>query len=157
MKQLLTDSPDPYKALMSYIATPLPSYGLSPAELLMGRRIRTDVPQVKKNFVPNWSHLKGFRDADKQCKDRQKRDYQRCHRTCPLPALPGETPVWVDTPRGQVQGRIMICITNERMYITPRNCTGLFSYPLPDTVDDFIYCCCRSGMELEFRDNMIWK
>lgn len=105
-KQLLGNASDPYKALMSYRATPLPSYGLSPAELLMGRQIRTDVPQTKKHFIPKWSHLKGFRKADDQCKDRQKRDYEHRHKTRSLPALPVETPVWVDTPRGQIPGRI---------------------------------------------------
>lgn len=68
VKQLLENSPNPYKALMSYRSTPLPSCGLSPEELLMGRRMRTDVPQLKKLFVPDWPYLKGFREVDKQYK-----------------------------------------------------------------------------------------
>ena len=115
-KQLLENSPDPYKALMSYRATPLPSYGLSPAELLMGRRIRTDVPQVKKHFIPDWPYLRSFRNADKLCKDRQKRDYERRHRARSLPALPGETPVWVNTPGGQVPGRVVQPASTPRSY-----------------------------------------
>ena len=39
VKGLLKQSADPYMALLSYRATPLPFCGLSPAELLMGRRI----------------------------------------------------------------------------------------------------------------------
>ncbi len=46
VRTLLVNSLDPYKALMSYRTTPLSPYGLSPAELLMGCLIRTDVPQV---------------------------------------------------------------------------------------------------------------
>ena len=46
VKKLLEDI---YMALLSYRATPLPWCGLSPAELLMGRKIRTDVPQLKSN------------------------------------------------------------------------------------------------------------
>ena len=48
-KSLLAKSADPYMALLSYRATPLPC-GLSPAELLMGRRLQTDihVPQPKR-------------------------------------------------------------------------------------------------------------
>ena len=38
VKQLLEDSPDPYQALLSYRTTPSHPV-LSPAELLMGRKI----------------------------------------------------------------------------------------------------------------------
>ena len=116
VKNLLSNSPDPYKALMSHRATPIPSFGLSPAELLMGRRIRTDVPQGKKQLIPDWPHLKGFREVDKQYKDHQKQDYERRHRVRSLPELPGETPVWVDTSRGQVQGRIVQSAGTPRSY-----------------------------------------
>ncbi len=98
-KQLLESSPDPYKALLSYRATPLPSYGLCPAELLMGRRIQTDVPQVKQHLIPHWPYLEGFRKTDRQCKERQKRDYEQRHRTQPFPEFP------VDSCLGQHSGR----------------------------------------------------
>ncbi len=45
VKGLLQDSPDIFLSLLSYRATPLPWCGLSPGELLMGRRLRTDVPE----------------------------------------------------------------------------------------------------------------
>ena len=54
-------STNPHKALLSYRATPMPWCALSPAELLMGRRIRTDVPQVKETFVQKWPHIVNFR------------------------------------------------------------------------------------------------
>ena len=57
VKQLLNRSTDPYMAMLTYRSTPLPWCGFSPAELLMGRRICTDVPQVSKNFVPQWPYL----------------------------------------------------------------------------------------------------
>ena len=60
-KDLLKDSPDPYMALLSYRTTPLPWCGLSPAELLMGRRLRTDIPQLKMHLVPNWPHVAKFK------------------------------------------------------------------------------------------------
>lgn len=51
VKNVLKKASDPYKALMAYHATPLES-GLSPAELLMGRKIPTAVPILT-------SHLPG--------------------------------------------------------------------------------------------------
>ena len=64
VKKLLEDTADPYMALLSYRATPLPWCGLSPAELLMGRKIRMDVPQLKSNFIPKWEHIRNFRKLD---------------------------------------------------------------------------------------------
>ena len=57
VKQLLEHSADPYMALLSYRATPLLFCELSPAELLMGCHIRTDIPQATDLFVPEWSYL----------------------------------------------------------------------------------------------------
>ena len=50
----------------------MPWCGLSPSELLMGRRIRTDVPQVKKLLIPNWPHVKDFKSLDEKFKAEQK-------------------------------------------------------------------------------------
>ena len=51
-------------ALLSYRATPLPWCGLSLAELLMGRKIRTDIPQVNDHRVSKWDHIQHFRTSD---------------------------------------------------------------------------------------------
>ena len=75
VKSLLENSSDSYKALLSYRATPMPWCALSPAELLMGRRIRTDIPQVKESFVPKWSHIANFRSLDEKYKRLQKEHY----------------------------------------------------------------------------------
>ena len=68
VKQLMKYEDDPYLALLNYRATPLPWCGLSPSQLLMGRRIRTPVPQVKEHFIPDLSHLKDFRRCDTKYK-----------------------------------------------------------------------------------------
>ena len=46
-KSLLEHAPDPYLALLSYRAIPLPWCKRSSAGLLMGWCLRTDLPQVK--------------------------------------------------------------------------------------------------------------
>ena len=53
VKHLLKKAQDPYRALLAYRPTPLES-GLCPAELLMGRKIRTQVPTVPAQLMPSW-------------------------------------------------------------------------------------------------------
>ena len=44
IESLLKKAQDPYKALLNYRNTPLEGIGLSPAELLMGRRLKKSLP-----------------------------------------------------------------------------------------------------------------
>ena len=104
-------------ALLSYRSTPLPWCSLSPAELLMGRRIKTDVPQTKELLIPNWPHLANFAEKDREFKERQKNDYDRRHRARPLPSLPNDSDVWVNTQRNQVSGQIVSTAATPRSYI----------------------------------------
>ena len=50
--------------LLSYRITPLPLYGLSPAQLSMGRRILTPIPQTNKQLFPEWTYLRTFREKE---------------------------------------------------------------------------------------------
>ena len=50
------------KALLTYHATPLES-GYSPAQLLMGRQIHSDIPQLPAALRPRWPNIKGFRKS----------------------------------------------------------------------------------------------
>ena len=65
MKKMIQKSDDPYLAIMSYRATPHPWCDLSPAELLMGRRMRTTIPQTKELLTPKWPYLSEFRKKNK--------------------------------------------------------------------------------------------
>ena len=117
VKSLLEKSSDPYMAILSYRATPLPWCNLSPAELLMGRRLKTDIPQPRKAFTPEWPHLFGFREKDKEWKERQKSDYDKRHRVKNLTPLPDDQPVWVQTGDRQVAGRVIQPAATPRSYI----------------------------------------
>ena len=72
VKKLLKESKDPYQAVLSYRSTPLPWCNISPAELLMGRQLRTALPQVDDLLLPKWPYLDEFRRKDVEFKQKQK-------------------------------------------------------------------------------------
>ena len=74
MKKLLKESRDPYMALLTYRTTPLPWCNLTPAEILMGRKVRGNHPQVTDKLNPNWSYLEEFQKQDGEFKCKQKQD-----------------------------------------------------------------------------------
>ena len=114
VKNLLKKAADPYKALMAYRATPLES-GISPAELLMGRKIRTTVPTLPALLCPNWPYLEQFRDKNASLKIRQKKDFDRRHSAKTLPEiLPGER-VWL--PDQKAEGSVVERACTPRSYI----------------------------------------
>ena len=107
VKELLRNAGDIYLALLAYRATPLPWCHLSCTELLMGCRVRTNVPQIAQQFVPEWSYLEQFKAADKRYKKNQKEAYDTRRRVQSLPELDDDLPVWVNMQNGQVPGTIV--------------------------------------------------
>ena len=95
----------------------MPWCRLSPAELLMGRRIRTDVPQVANLLIPDWSHLQGFEEKDRKYKQQQKEQYDNRHRVKSVPPLPDDTEVWVNIQGREVPGRVNSHYHTPRSYI----------------------------------------
>ncbi|KAL7827662.1 hypothetical protein SRHO_G00333800 [Serrasalmus rhombeus] len=94
VKRLLQKELDPYLALMAYRATPL-SNGHSPAELLMGRRIRKTLPTIPSSLQPEWTDLGRLRREEKENRRKQQLSYNRRHNTYPLPHLRAGDHVWV--------------------------------------------------------------
>ena len=60
----------------------------------MGRKIRTDVHQVKGNLIPKWKHIQNFRKLD--AKYKQIQNYDRRHGVKTLPFLPIGLTVLID-------------------------------------------------------------
>ena len=69
VKNLLKKEQDPYLALLSYRSTPLHN-GYSPAQLLMGRRLRTTVPTLPRlldPLLPDGTAI-SVREREKKCR-----------------------------------------------------------------------------------------
>ena len=116
VKALLEHSPDPFMDLLSYRATPFPWCRLSPAELRVGRRLRTNVPQAKEMLVPNWPHTLGFKDLDHKQKERQKSVYDKRHRVQESPALLHKRAVWVEHQGQHIPGEVTEQTETPRSY-----------------------------------------
>ena len=69
VKEMVQKSTEPYKVLLSYRATSFPWCNLSPAELLMGCRVCTHVPQLASQLVPQWHYLQDFCDKEAKFKE----------------------------------------------------------------------------------------
>lgn len=114
VKRLIQNAQDPYLALLAYRATPLKN-GYSPAELLMGRKLRTTLPENPKNFLPQWPDLGEVREREKQDRMTLKVNFDEKHRARPQPKLhPGET-VWVKG--SETSGTVVKSTVNDRSYV----------------------------------------
>lgn len=104
VKRLIRNSTDPYLALLAYRATPL-NNGSSTAELLMGRKLRTTLPENPRNFYPKWPDLERVRQVEEQYHQNQKFNYDKARRARPLSQLNAGETVWVkrkeEEPLGQ--------------------------------------------------------
>eukprot|EP00731_Ephydatia_muelleri_P025773 Em0017g856a len=81
VKKLLRTSGDLYLSVLNYNATPMPWCGFSPSELLMGRKVRTTVPQVAEHFCPKRPFLGQFYRKNHEFKRQQEEQYNRRHQT----------------------------------------------------------------------------
>lgn len=117
LKDLLRHSPDPNMALLSYRTTALPWCSLSPAELLMGRKLRTDVPQLPSKFIPEWHYLHTFREKDASYKQKQKINYDGSHRTRSRDTFDAGTAVWIRMEDTSIPGRVISMANTPRSYL----------------------------------------
>jgi transposase InsO family protein len=94
VKQLLKKNQDPYLAMLTYRSTPLEN-GYSPAELLMGRKLRTTLPMSKKQLQPNLPNVAKLRNKERKMRDRMKRNFDKRHGVKNLKPLSPEDTVWI--------------------------------------------------------------
>ena len=136
VKKLLKSLDDPHWALLTYCTTPLPWCNLSPAQLLMGRSLRTILPQAEDQYKPHWQYLESFKELNAKFKLKQKTAYDRRHRAHSLSPIPEEEEVWVTSGQSTTSGQVRSQADTPRSYIvnTPqgpirRNCCHLRVVP----------------------------
>ena len=103
IKSLLKKADDPFLALLAYRATPLRTR-YSPAELLMGRRLRITVPIILgllRPKVPNYSQVVA---KEVQYREKQKKTFDLRHRASEPKVLTHGESVWV--PDMKMQGTV---------------------------------------------------
>lgn len=86
VKSLWKGGGDKERALLIYCSTPLGN-GYSPAQLLMGRQIRTSLPQLPKKLSPGWPGMREFKCYETKERRKQQKYYNSRHRARPLPVL----------------------------------------------------------------------
>ena len=98
-KRLLSAGDDMAISLLNYRTTPLPWCGLSPAELLMGRKLRTTLPQHLKVLVPKWDYIQHFKRQSQRYKMKQAENYNQAHAVRQRPDLEIGQEVWISDTR----------------------------------------------------------
>jgi hypothetical protein len=99
---------DPFLALMSYRATPVASLGYSPAQLLIGRQIRTLLPSLTENLKPKCPDESKVRENDNESKIKQSKNYNKRNSVVNHGLLqPGE--------------KVRIKLDNEKQWSKPAN------------------------------------
>ena len=101
----MAKSVDFHLALLAYRSSPLDN-GYSPAELLMGRKLRSTVPVLPQVLKPETPLSGAIRERESARQARNKANYDSRHQAIQLPLLSPGDPVWVrDLDRfGKVDG-----------------------------------------------------
>lgn len=85
---------DMYMAMLAYKSTALDN-GLSPAELLMGRKLRTTVPILPQELTPKLTNHRQLCMKESQQKDKQRKNFNKRHRAAISKLLKKGDRVWL--------------------------------------------------------------
>ena len=108
IKNLLKKSDDPYLALLIYRSTPLSNSNYSPAELLMSRKLRTNLPILNSDLKPKVPSYSELQTKEHVQKEQLKKNFDQRHKAKLLtPLQEGET-VWISDHKcvGKVTGKV---------------------------------------------------
>ncbi|XP_015779104.1 PREDICTED: uncharacterized protein K02A2.6-like [Acropora digitifera] len=94
VKNLLLKAEDPAKGLLAYRSTPL-ACKFSPAQLLMGRKLRNSVPMFHTELNPHWPDLEKLHARESESKLKQQSNFNLRHKATPLTPLEPGTEVHV--------------------------------------------------------------
>ena len=94
MKTVLNKSSDEYLALLNYRDTPL-HHGYSPAQLSMGRKLRTRVPCHPDELKPETPDYDHIRRKEKEYRAKMKSDYDHRHKVVEGEELSPGDRVWI--------------------------------------------------------------
>ena len=100
IKNLLRKCDDEYLALLTYRNTPL-AIGYSPAELSMGRKLRTRVPCHPDDLLPKSVDRTAVKKAEADYRRRVTRDYNKRHRVVPGDEFKVGDRVWIPDCKSQ--------------------------------------------------------
>ena len=137
----ILDQKDPDIALLNYRTSVHSATNVSPAEALMGRRLKTRLPVLRQHLTPMQPDRSDLRKSDASTKVQYKQAYDRRHGVRPLPALQNGQPVLLKLDgekKWQVPGRVVEKDAGNRTYLveTPggvrrRNRKHLQKVPVP--------------------------
>lgn len=112
VKRLWKKTADPHLSLMIYRATPLEN-GYTPSELLMGRQIRTTLPTLPSNLLPNQPRREDIIDQEERQRQQTSQNHDYRHRARTLPELDPRSRVFI---RDMAKEAVVIEKTAPRSY-----------------------------------------
>ena len=83
----IVEQQDPFLGLMAYRSTPISATGVSPAQLMMGRQMRTNLPVLQKKLRPKWPNRQAVKKADEKAKSKYRFYFDRKHQVHSLSDL----------------------------------------------------------------------
>ena len=113
LKKCEDSKEDPYIALLNYRTSPLEA-GMSPAEIMLGRKPRTLIPRQLSQLTKRIPSIKNFRKADMEKKEKIKENYDGRRRVMEKQEFGPKTQVYL--PEEKTRGEIISKRTEPRSY-----------------------------------------